>query len=259
MQMRFLGLIGLAMMSLMVCPWLEAAEPGKYERAFINALEAFDAAKSKEDYLKSAEILESIATDGVQSGAIFYNLGNAYFKAGQFGRAILNYRKALPYRPRDPYLRANLKQAIALAPGRLSNEPSEPWWRHVLFWSNWLSYPAKANVCFSGLVAAALMLVVSVYFQASQARWITIGILLFSGVIGLDVLLNFASVKDTGRAVITAETLARKGMGDSYEAAFDQPLRDGAEFTVLNATHEWTLGRFDGIGDGWVRNEHVAR
>ena len=61
------------------------------------------------------------------------------------------------------------------------------------------------------------------------------------------------------RAVITIETIARKGTGNSYEPAFDQPLRDGAEFQVLQVSSDWTLGRFEGIGDGWVRNDSVAR
>ena len=61
------------------------------------------------------------------------------------------------------------------------------------------------------------------------------------------------------RAVIITETTARKGTGKDYEPAFDQPLRDGAEFTVLTETSDYFFGHFEGIGDGWVRKEDVAR
>ena len=71
-----------------------AAEPGAHERAFVKALELFDQAKTPDDYRSSATELESIVADGVHSGAVYYNLGNAWFRAGEFGRAILNYRKA---------------------------------------------------------------------------------------------------------------------------------------------------------------------
>ena len=54
---------------------------------------------------------------------MYYNLGNAYFRAGEYGRAIAAYRKAKPYRPRDPYLEANLRQALSVAPGRLPEPP----------------------------------------------------------------------------------------------------------------------------------------
>jgi hypothetical protein len=61
------------------------------------------------------------------------------------------------------------------------------------------------------------------------------------------------------RAVIVTETTARKGTGKDYEPAFDQPLRDGAEFTVLTETDDWVFGHFEGVGDGWVRKDDVAR
>src|SRR4051794_31717122 len=110
-----------------------AVERGERERAFVRALEIFDAAKSPDDYRESAKVLESILADGYRNGAVYYNLGNAYFRAGEFGRAILNYRKAKPYRPRDTYLTANLEQALVAAPGRIAESP-RPWWIHVLFW-----------------------------------------------------------------------------------------------------------------------------
>src|SRR5277367_1043584 len=132
-----------------------AAEPGTRERTFVRALEVFDAAKTPADYRDSAALLESLLADGYRNGAVYYNLGNAYYRAGEYGRAIAAYRKAKPYRPRDPYLEANLRQALSVAPGRLA-EPPPPWWRHVLFWSGWLSFPEKAYASFAGFLLAAL-------------------------------------------------------------------------------------------------------
>src|SRR5271155_660261 len=131
------------------------AEPGTRERTFLRALELFDAAKAPGDYRESAALLESLLADGFRNGAVYYNLGNAYFRAGEYGRSIAAYRKAKPYRPRDPYLEANLRQALSVAPGRLP-EPPAPWWSHVLFWSGWLSFPEKVYAAFAGFVLAAL-------------------------------------------------------------------------------------------------------
>src|SRR5450631_812344 len=117
-----------------------AVEPGTRERTFVRALETFDAAKTPGDYHESAALLESLLADGFRNGAVYYNLGNACFRAGQYGRAIAAYRKAKAYRPRDSYLDANLRQALSVAPGRLP-EPPAPWWTHVLFWSGWFSFP----------------------------------------------------------------------------------------------------------------------
>lgn len=235
-----------------------AQETSSRERSFVRALDLFDEAETPEQYREAAKELESILADGFRSGAVYYNLGNAYFRAGEYGRAILNYRKAKPYLPRDPYLKANLQQAIAASPGKLAAPPA-PWWSHVLFWSDWFSFPTKVAVCCIALCTAALVLMIAVMIRKSQLLWLAPVFLLFGLLVGLDVILNNAETIGGQRAVITGETVARKGTGNSYEPAFDQPLRDGAEFQVLSESSDWTLGRFEGIGDGWVRNDFVAR
>ena len=202
--------------------------------------------------------MESILADGFRSGAVYYNLGNAYFRSGEFGRVILAYRKAKQYRPRDPYLTANLRQALAAAPGRLS-EPPRPWWSHVLFWTDWLSFSMKVQTCFFTLTLPAVITSLAIAMRLSRVHWLTAGLLVISVGFGSDILLSQSEATGSRRAVITGETIARKGTGHSYEPAFDQQLRDGAEFQVLSETPDWTFGHFESIGDGWVRNEFVAR
>ncbi|MBS0201807.1 MAG: hypothetical protein JSS49_02835 [Planctomycetes bacterium] len=247
-----------ALMTLVLATQVHAADGGTRERAFVRALEQFDAAKSQEEYRESARTLEAILTDGFRNGAVYYNLGNAYYRAGDYGKAILNYRKAKPYRPRDPYLAANLQQALAAAPGRLTESP-RPWWIHVLFWTDWLSFPAKVRLSMIGFSLAAVVATTGFWFHLPRLQWLTIALLVAATATSVDTVLCRADVTDSRRAVITGETIARKGIGNSYEPAFDQPLRDGAEFTVLSETTDWTFGHFESVGDGWVRNEFVAR
>lgn len=237
---------------------LVATDNSFRERSFVRALDLFDAAQTPEQYRQSAEEFESILADGFRNGAVYYNLGNAYFRAGEYGRAILNYRKAQAYLPRDPYLKANLQQAIAAAPGKLAIPP-QPWWSHILFWTAWMSFPARVVMCGVALCGAPLVILIAVIASMPRLSWLAAALLAIGLIAGADVALNNAEAASKQRAVITGETIARKGTGYSYEPAFDQPLRDGAEFRVLNATADWTLGRFEGIGDGWVRNEFVAR
>lgn len=235
-----------------------AAEPGTRERTFLRALEVFDAAKTPQEYRESAAMFESLLADGFRNGAVYYNLGNAYFRAGQYGRAIAAYRKAKAYRPRDPYLDANLRQALSVAPGRLS-EPPSPWWSHVLFWTGWFSFPEKAYAAFAGFLLAALAAGAALMFRRQRVYWCCAALLLIAVVVSVDAGLAYADVNWSRHAVVTDETIARKGIGKDYEPAFDQPLKDGAEFTILSEKEDWIFGHFEGIGDGWLRREHVAR
>jgi tetratricopeptide (TPR) repeat protein len=235
-----------------------AAERGSRERTFMKALELFDAAKTPADYREPAALLESLQSDGFKSGALYYNLGNAYFRAGEYGRAIAAYRKAKPYRPRDSYLEANLRHALSVAPGRLP-EPPLPWWRHVLFWSGWLSFPEKAYASFTGFFLAAMTASAALLFRWPRAYWLSAGLIVVAAIMSVDTALAHAEITGTPHGVVTHETIARKGIGKDYEPAFDQPLKDGAEFTILSENGSWVFGHFEGIGDGWLKSEHIVR
>jgi tetratricopeptide (TPR) repeat protein len=234
-----------------------AEEAGSRERTFLRSLEVFDAAKTADDYRNSAALLESLLAAGYQNGAVYYNLGNAYYRAGEYGRAIAAYRKAKPFRPRDPYLEANLRQTLSVSPGRLQ-EPPAPWWRHVMFWSGWLSLPIKAYASFTGFVLAAVAASVALLVRWPRAYWISAALVVFAAFLSVDTCLTYADVAWSRHGVVTHETIARKGIGKDYEPAFDQPLKDGAEFTVLAENGDWVFGHFEGIGDGWLRREHTV-
>ena len=235
----------------------EAQEKGARERTFVRALELFDSAKTPHDYRAAAKLWESLLADGYQNGAVYYDIGNAWMRAGEYGRAIAAYRKAKLYRPRDSFLEANLNQAFLAAPGRLAEAPP-PWWKHVLFWSGWLSYPEKFHAVLGAFGASCVLAVVGLLWRVRRAIWFSGGIVAVALFLSADAALAWRDVTRSQRAVVVAETVARKGIGATYEPAFDQPLKDGAEFTVIGRSGQWVLGHFEGIGDGWLPREAIV-
>ena len=80
-------------------------------------------------------------------------------RAGQRGRAIAAYRQARRYLGPDPFLEANLAYA-------LGNQPPlrrRPLIEHVLFWQDWISYPAKFQLAACG-VGTTLALALAALF-----------------------------------------------------------------------------------------------
>ncbi len=61
------------------------------------------------DYEQAAACYEHLRAEFGQSYQLYYNLGNAYFKAGQYPQATLNYEKAKLLNPRDADLLFNLE------------------------------------------------------------------------------------------------------------------------------------------------------
>jgi len=68
---------------------------------------------------------EALVQGGQWNANLFYDLGNAYFRTRDFGRAILNYERALALDQRHPEATANLQiardesRALELQPTRL--------------------------------------------------------------------------------------------------------------------------------------------
>ncbi|TKJ42342.1 hypothetical protein CEE37_01280 [candidate division LCP-89 bacterium B3_LCP] len=63
------------------------------------------------DYNTAATVYEDIIAGGFINGEILYNLGNCYYKQGEYGHTILNYERARRYLGNDPDLNVNLKLA----------------------------------------------------------------------------------------------------------------------------------------------------
>lgn len=80
-------------------------------------------------YDEAIAAYQAVRAAGWESGALEYNLGNAYMKRGDIGRAVASYERAVRRLPRDPDVAANL----AFARERAAIEPpSLPLWQRLL-------------------------------------------------------------------------------------------------------------------------------
>ena len=76
----------------------------RFERTFADAAKAYD-----ENRLPEAIAgWQALADEGQALPEVLFNLGNAYYRHGDLGEAILAYRRAQRLAPRDPDVRANL-------------------------------------------------------------------------------------------------------------------------------------------------------
>jgi len=69
------------------------------------------------NYDEAIKQYNSILEAGWESGNLYYNLGNCYFKKGELGRAVLNYEKARRLIPKDLDLESNYEYARSLIKG----------------------------------------------------------------------------------------------------------------------------------------------
>ncbi|MFT7538656.1 MAG: tetratricopeptide (TPR) repeat protein, partial [Lysobacterales bacterium] len=67
------------------------------------------------DYAQAIKGYTEITNEGFESSSVYFNLGNAYTKDDNLGRAILSYERALWIDPRDADINANYKYVLSQA------------------------------------------------------------------------------------------------------------------------------------------------
>lgn len=229
--------------------------PPDAEAAFLRAQKAFDSAKTQTDYLLAASLFQRLIDQGMESGAVFYNQGNAYMRGGQRGRAIACYRQAKRYLPRDGRLEANLQYALRNSATRAGR----PLMEYVLFWQDWLSYPEKFRL--STLTAAitfALALGGLFYSQGWWRRAAALA-LLCTVILGCSAIYDWYRFTQIRYGVVSSsEAIARKGNAESYEPALTAPLAEGVEFKLVDVRGDWLLVRLPAGQEGWLKSSDVV-
>ncbi len=192
-------------------------------------------------YQRAALRYERIIREGgVRNGRLFYNAGNAWFRADDLGRAILNYRRAELYMPGDPNLRQNLAYARSSRLDRFEEKQETRVLKTLLFWHYDLPSSVRSILFafFSGAfwIAAALRL--------RRPKWAPGALLLITGLVAAlllgSLVVEAANGRGSGEGVILAQQVtARKGDGASYEPSFKEPLHAGTEFKLVESRSDW--------------------
>lgn len=89
----------------------------------------------KQQYDKAIEFYDKVLNEGYESAGLYYNIGNAYYREGKLGYAILNYERALKLSPGDDDIQHNLALANSRTIDRLNTFPDFflfQWWESFL-------------------------------------------------------------------------------------------------------------------------------
>ena len=78
---------------------------------------------SEGNYDEAIKSYEEIIGSGYSSAALYYNLGNSYYKQNELTLAILNYERALKLSPGDEDIKYNLEIANQLVVDKINSLP----------------------------------------------------------------------------------------------------------------------------------------
>jgi len=210
----------------------------------------------EERYADAIAEYEKVLAGGQESGNLYFNLGNAYLRTGDVGRAVLAYERARRLIPGDPDLRANLAFARTLSGD--TDEP--PLWVRALF-------PLADRLTASALLAdasalfAVVMFLLTVTHLFVGARWARPAAVVAA--VGLVVLLasgvyRLATLELPAHAVVVAKQPATVRFEPSPNGTSHFEAKPGAVLRLLGEREGWAqVARADGRR-GWIPRDTVA-
>jgi len=181
---------------------------------------------------------------GFESGEVYYNIGNTYFKLGAVAQSILYYERARRLLPGDEDVQANLELARSLTVDEIEPLP-QFWLFSVVQW--WVGLLPRtlliAVVAVSYLLATGVVLLLILKRGAPVGAWAG-RIASASGVVFVLFGLNLAVRElEVGRV---QEAVVLQSQVDVLSA----PLDD--ETLTIFTVHEGTKVRIDRLSEEWA-------
>ncbi|HET9948589.1 MAG TPA: tetratricopeptide repeat protein [Longimicrobiales bacterium] len=208
------------------------------------------------DYPAAIEAYRAVLEAGWESAALRYNLGNAHFKAGELGRAILEWERALALDPGDPDALANLELARSLTVDAV--EPLPRFWLLSAL-DAWIHLLPRALLV--GLVAAAWLavtggLIVRILARgAATAAWGRRTVI--GGAAALVVLGGTLMVRELGlgqpdRGIILADAVPVRSAPSAEDDLTLFEVHEGTRVRIDRRAGDWAEVVLDDGKVGWV-------
>lgn len=208
------------------------------------------------DFNKAAQLYQQLCDEGYISGNLLYNLGNAYYKLGAKGRAVLNYERARRLIPGDADLKANLNYVLSG-----TQEGASDWKYDLLRFVTGLTSVEQlaiaGSVCFFGMI---LLLILGItrpnplrnLIEGGFSQW-------WAGII-ISCSIVFITVASLGLLTFWNQSrehaVAVKGVEVRFEpspaATIYYQLAEGSRVQILEGKDQWVkIKRVDGKR-GWI-------
>ncbi|HSP88861.1 MAG TPA: tetratricopeptide repeat protein [Ignavibacteriaceae bacterium] len=212
----------------------------------------------QKQYDKAIESYHQLVNSGYEGTALYYNLGNAYYRVGKIGYAILYFEKALKLSPGDEDIKHNLTLANLKTIDRLESLPQFflfEWWESLLALfttSGWTVTVYIFYILFIFSIAFYFFIRNSLQQRVVLITGITSLILLLLSstllIIKLNKELNIKSgvvVENTVNVKLSPDT----GSNDAFI------IHEGIKVKLEDKVDNWIKIRLEDGKVGWIQND----
>lgn len=216
---------------------------------------------SEKKYKEVIETYEIILKEGLVSYKLYYNLGNAYYKNNELGKAIYNYELANKLQPNNKDVKTNLRIAnektidkieskenffIGVLKSGLVNSLSTNGWA----WLSIFSLIGSLVLAFLFFTTKHLFLKRIGFFLSALSFIVFIG----------SMLLGFTALND--KHVINFAVIINHESKIHEEPTLDSKskfnLHEGTKVNVLETNTDWTNIKLENGNEGWIKTSELG-
>jgi tetratricopeptide (TPR) repeat protein len=218
-------------------------------------------AYTKQEYKKSINFYEAILAEGKASAPLYYNLGNAYYKDNQLGKAIYYYELAKKLNPNDDDIKNNLVLANTKLIDKI--ESKENFFAgaiksgvYTLFSTNgW----ARLNII-SLLLALGFffLFIISKNLLLKRSGFLLGAICIITFIASFSV--GYAALHNLNKksqAIVTNQVVQVMS-APTAQAKPKFSLHEGTKLNVLSTNEEWTSIQLANGNEGWIHTPELG-
>ena len=224
-----------------------------------NKMALKDPDKSKKMYVSAALKYQSVVDSGVNNAQLLKNLGNAYFSAGDKGRALLNFHRAHRLSPSD----TDILHSINFLRTENVDEPPESteelvikyvfFWHHISFAWRLCLFTLLNIITWSCLVPLLTR-------KTKRLKRAFSGAAVLSILLGGSLLVTTLQLdNNVDGVIIEREVTPRQGNGYIYEMALTGTLHSGTEFEILETRKDWYYIKLPGGSQCWIPSRAATK
>ncbi len=213
-------------------------------------------------YTEAISTYSKIIAGGYESYALYYNLGNAYFRTNELAEAVYYYEKALKFAPHNEDIIHNIEVVNSKLTDKVEKVPElfyKRWWKGVL---NLMSIDTFATVNILLLSLSLLLFALYIALPGLLIRKIS-----FWGGLFLLLLFTIGAIAASQQnhylnnhheAIIFTETVNIKSSPDENSKDIFV-LHEGTKVTLLDLVAEWQEIRIANGSIGWIKNSDIRK
>lgn len=225
-----------------------------FNKAFYQANIAYEGG----NYDNALDIYRSFLDRGLKSSSLFYNMANAYYRKGEIGEAILNYKRAKWLSPRDGDIVANYFHAKSQLKRQDSRDE-----RIILL--QWIDHASQA------VTVKELTLICLFFFYILVAYFITTKIFkvfpLYSNQVIITILLvlfifvtaYIQRIYAADHEAVVLDKIADARYEPKASAEVHYPVYEGMKVYILRSKEGWSKIRRPNGKIGWLPSKSIEK